>query len=101
MVHEATEQRKEEHQEFVDEFATTASAIRLIGKAKQRLEKFYSPNKFAKEKKAVEEAALKKAGLSLLHGSSSQAAVNRAAASLLQGAGDLDSFIQRQALRIR
>lgn len=71
MVHEATEQRKEEHQEFVDELATMASAVRLIGKAKQRLEKFYSPKKFAADRKAEKDAAFKASGLtvSFLHGS--------------------------------
>merc|ERR1719321_2382905 len=67
MVHETTEQRKQEHQEFVDMFATSATAIRLIQKAITRLEKFYSPEKYAAEKKAAEDAALKKAGLALLH----------------------------------
>merc|ERR1719181_767264 len=42
-VTEMTKQRKTEHQEFVDEFATMATAIKLIEKAKKRLEKFYSP----------------------------------------------------------
>merc|ERR1719213_1054996 len=45
MVHEATEQRKSEHEEFTDSFATSATAIRLIDKAIKRLEKFYSPQK--------------------------------------------------------
>jgi hypothetical protein len=67
MVHEATEQRKAEHQEFVDSFATSATALRLVDKAIKRLEKFYSPEKVAAEKKAVTDAALAKAGLSLLH----------------------------------
>lgn len=84
MVHEMTVERKDEHQEFVDSFATSATAIKLIKKAIQRLEKFYSPNKYAKEKKAVEEAALKKAGLASL--------VQRRAATLLPGG--FDSLIQ-------
>merc|ERR1719171_3360261 len=67
MVHEATEQRKSEHAEFTDSFATSATAIRLIDKAIKKLEEFYSPQKRAKEVKAVKEAALAKAGLSLLH----------------------------------
>merc|ERR1719378_74747 len=67
MVHEATENRKEQHQEFVDSFATSATALRLIDKAITRMEKFYGPQKFAAEKKATKEAALAKAGLSLLH----------------------------------
>lgn len=65
MVHEATENRKEQHQEFVDSFATSATAMRLIDKAIKRMEKFYSPEKFAAAKKATTEAALAKAGLSL------------------------------------
>lgn len=88
MVHGMTVDRKAEHQEFVDSFATSATAIRLIKKAIQRLEKFYSPNKYAKEKKAVEAAALKKAGLSLVQ----PLAVERRAASLLPGG--FDSLIQ-------
>merc|ERR1719160_2266784 len=67
MVHEMTEGRKKEHQEFVDAYATSAPAIRLIDKAIKRLEKFYSPDKWAKEKKAAEDAALAKAGLAFLH----------------------------------
>merc|ERR1719298_282099 len=63
MVHETTEDRKAQHQEFVDMFATSATAIRLVSKAITRLEKFYSPEKYAAEKKAVEDAALAKAGL--------------------------------------
>merc|ERR1719453_2010000 len=72
MVHEATENRKSEHQEFVDSFATSATALRLIDKAVKRLEKFYMPEKHAAEKKAATDAALAKAGLSLLHRGSEQ-----------------------------
>jgi len=67
MVHVTTEQRKSEHQEFVDSFATSATALRLIDKAVKRLEKFYMPEKHAAAKKAATDAALAKAGLSLLH----------------------------------
>jgi len=105
MVFEATAQRKQEHQEFVDELATSASAVRLIGKAKQRLEKFYSPKKFKSDRKAERDAALSAAGVTQTYGASlisSQSGVKRVEASLLQGAGDFDSFIQqRQTLRIR
>merc|ERR1719487_1941744 len=99
MVHEGTEQRKEEHQEFTDSFATSATAIRLIDKAIKRLEKFYSPEKRAKEVKAVKEAALAKAGLSLLHKSSgpSKAAVQATANKLLPGGFDFDALIQTHA----
>merc|ERR1719159_1501354 len=66
-VHESTAQRKAEHQEFVDAFATSGTAIRLIDKAILRLERFYSPEKVAAKEAAVKAAALKKAGLALLH----------------------------------
>lgn len=95
LVHDTTKQRKEEHQEFVDAFATSATAIRLVNKAIKRLEKFYSPEKFAAEKKAATDAALAKAGLSLLSRSASsqahEAAVQREADALLPGGLD---FIQ-------
>lgn len=61
-----TLQRKTEHQEFVDEFATMATAIKLIDKAMRRLAKFYSPKAHAAKVAATKEAALKKAGLALL-----------------------------------
>merc|ERR1719428_613348 len=94
MVHEATEERKAAHQEFVDSFATSATAIRLIDKAIKRLEKFYSPEKVAKEVAAVKEAALAKAGLSLLHKQSgpSKAQLQATAAKLLPGG--FDALIQ-------
>merc|ERR1719217_1100544 len=66
LVHETTEDRKAAHQEFVDMFATSATAIRLVSKAITRLEKFYSPEKFAAAKKAATDAALAKAGLGLV-----------------------------------
>lgn len=65
-VTEMTHQRKSEHQEFVDEFATMATAIKLIDKAIRRLQKFYSPKATAAKEAAAKEAALKKAGLALL-----------------------------------
>merc|ERR1719159_2183946 len=39
----ATEQRKEEHAEYTETLALTKTAIELIGKAKNRLQKFYNP----------------------------------------------------------
>merc|ERR1719359_580968 len=98
LVHETTEQRKAEHQEFVDMFATSATAIRLVDKAIKRLEKFYSPEKYAKEKKAATDAALAKAGLSLSqrrHARAETLLVQRKAASLLPGG--FDAFIQEHA----
>jgi hypothetical protein len=95
MVHEATEQRKAEHQDFVDSFATGATAIRLIDKAIKRLEKFYSPEKFAAEKKAVKDAALAKAGLSLLHKNKDAALVQKLENKMMPGG--FDALIQTHA----
>lgn len=98
-VHEMSETRKEEHQEFVDAFATSGTAIRLISKAIKRLEKFYSPEKYQKEKKAAEDAALKKAGLSLL--SQGSQAIAKKAASLLPGGFDFIQVSATSMSRIR
>merc|ERR1719160_1671667 len=96
LVHETTEDRKAEHQEFVDMFATSATAIRLVDKAIKRLEKFYSPEKFAKAKKAATDAALAKAGLGLVQKKPQDRAntllVQRKEASLLPGG--FDAFIE-------
>jgi len=99
MVHETTEDRKAQHQEFVDMFATSATAIRLVSKAITRLEKFYSPEKYAKEKKAATDAALAKAGLSMAQRKPQERVntllVQRKEASLLPGG--FDAFIQESA----
>merc|ERR1719240_1725488 len=42
-VAEATEQRKDEHDEYVDETASNQAAVELLGMAKNRLNKFYNP----------------------------------------------------------
>jgi len=103
MVHETTEDRKAQHQEFVDMFATSSTAIRLVKKAITRLEKFYSPEKYAKEKKAVEDAALAKAGLGLLQNKPREGTnsllTKHAEASLLPGG--FDAFIQVRAATTR
>jgi len=39
----ATEQRKEEHAEYLETVRLTETAVELIGKAKNRLQKFYNP----------------------------------------------------------
>jgi len=39
----ATEARKEEHAEYLETIALTEAAIQLLGKAKNRLNKFYNP----------------------------------------------------------
>lgn len=97
MVHESTENRKAEHQEFVDSFATSATAIRLIDRAILKLEEFYSPEKVAKKKAAVKAAAMKEAGLALLHTGSAgtQRMVKEKENSLLPGG--FDAFIQVQS----
>merc|ERR1719214_316586 len=43
-VAEATEQRKEEHAEYIETVQLNEAAIGLVGKAKKKLEKFYSPS---------------------------------------------------------
>merc|ERR1719163_1770560 len=42
-VAQATEQRKEEHAEYQTTLSLTKTAIELIGKAKNKLQKFYNP----------------------------------------------------------
>merc|ERR550514_1689269 len=42
-VAEATEQRKDEHEDYVENIQLTGTAIELVGKAKNRLQKFYNP----------------------------------------------------------
>lgn len=43
-VHDATEQRKKEHAEYLETAQLTEAAIELMGKAKNRLQKFYNPS---------------------------------------------------------
>merc|ERR1719197_865825 len=40
-VSEATEQRKEEHEDYQESVQLSATAVELVGKAKNRLQKFY------------------------------------------------------------
>merc|ERR1719379_3009846 len=42
-VVEATEQRKEEHEDYTEELQLTSTAVELVKKAKNRLQKFYNP----------------------------------------------------------
>jgi hypothetical protein len=97
LVHETTEERKSQHQEFVDMFATSATAIRLVSKAITRLEKFYSPEKYQKAKKAATDAALAKAGLGLVQQKpqANKLQLQRMEASLLPDG--FDSFIQESS----
>merc|ERR1719240_2241824 len=45
-VEEATENRKEEHDEFEATYAANAAAVDLLGFAKNRLNKFYNPSQY-------------------------------------------------------
>merc|ERR1719321_2425204 len=55
-VAEATEQRKDEHAEYIDTAAGNQAAVELLGMAKNRLNKFYNPTLYkAPEPEAAEE----------------------------------------------
>merc|ERR1719197_73815 len=55
-VAEATEQRKDEHEEYIDTAAGNQAAVELLGMAKNRLNKFYNPTLYKEpEPKAEEE----------------------------------------------
>merc|ERR1719158_44241 len=45
-VAEATEQRKQEHAEYTSTSAANSAAVELIGMAKNRMNKFYSPSQY-------------------------------------------------------
>jgi len=98
-VFEWTAQRKKEHDQFLNEFATSQTAIRLIEKAMLRLEKFYSPKAYKAKADAVKAEAMKSAGLSFLSKapakpSAEALATNRWIAKL---GGDLDFFQMRSS----
>merc|ERR1719359_2144878 len=42
----ATEQRKKEHAEYTETISMTEAAVQLVGKAKNRLAKFYNPKAY-------------------------------------------------------
>merc|ERR1719217_1520829 len=55
-VAEATEQRKNEHEEMLETVAGNQAAVELLGMAKKRLTKFYNPSLYGEpEKKADDE----------------------------------------------
>merc|ERR1740138_1962201 len=54
-VAEATEQRKEEHEESVEVATGNQAALELIGMAKNRMNKFYNPTLYQAPEKAAEE----------------------------------------------
>jgi len=56
-VAEATEQRKAEHADFTDKMQLNEAAVKLIFKAKNKLQKFYNPDLHVEEKKKEEGAA--------------------------------------------
>jgi len=88
-VHEATEQRKKEHAEFVNSFATMDTARRLIDKAATRLEKFYNPKSFKAKTDAVKKKALDDAGLGLV-----QKVTPKPSLAVQRMTKDFDAFIQ-------
>jgi len=88
-VHEATEQRKKEHGEFVNAFATMDTARRLIDKAATRLEKFYNPKAHKAKVDAVKQKALDDAGLGLV-----QQATPQPSAAVKRLQANFDAFIQ-------
>merc|ERR1719198_1610942 len=54
-VAEATEQRKEEHADYIDEAASNQAAVDLLGMAKNRLNKFYNPTLYKEPEPVAEE----------------------------------------------
>jgi len=54
-VAEATETRKEEHADYLDETASNSAALELLGMAKNRLNKFYNPTLYKAPEPVPEE----------------------------------------------
>merc|ERR1719214_28805 len=54
-VAEATEQRKNEHQEYIDSAAMNQATVELIGMAKNRMNKFYNPTLYKEPEKKDED----------------------------------------------
>merc|ERR1719487_2395436 len=54
-VAEATQQRKKEHAEYLDESAANQAAVELLGMAKNRLNKFYNPPLYKEPPKAADD----------------------------------------------
>merc|ERR1719262_1860248 len=96
-VFDWTTQRKKEHEQFLNEFATSQTALRLISKAMLRLEKFYSPKAYKAKADAVKAEAMSKAGLSLLSKAPAKPTAEALAIKRWQArlGGDLD-FLQVQ-----
>jgi hypothetical protein len=88
-VHDATEQRKKEHGEFVNAFATMDTARRLIDKAATRLEKFYNPKSFKAKVDATKQKAVDDAGLGLV-----QQATPKPSLAVQRMQASFDAFVQ-------
>merc|ERR1719305_6309 len=54
-VAEATEQRKDEHEEYIDTAAGNQAAVELLGMAKNRLNKFYNPTLYKEPEPVADE----------------------------------------------
>merc|ERR1719375_379814 len=54
-VAEATEQRKDEHSDYIDTAAGNQAAVELLGMAKNRLNKFYNPTLYKEPEPVAEE----------------------------------------------
>jgi len=54
-VAEATEQRKDEHNEYLEEASSNGAAVDLLGMAKNRLNKFYNPTLYKEPEPVAEE----------------------------------------------
>merc|ERR1719217_1645938 len=52
---EATEQRKDEHSDYISEAASNQAAVDLLGMAKNRLNKFYNPTLYKEPEPVAEE----------------------------------------------
>merc|ERR1719235_1260926 len=76
-VAEATEQRKDEHEDYVENIQLTGTAIELVGKAKNWLQKFYNPTLYKappKHERTMEEKILEAGGAFAQYGSDDQVA---------------------------
>merc|ERR1740138_421856 len=54
-VAEATEQRKKEHDEYIETASGNQAAVQLLGMAKNRMNKFYNPSLYKEPEKKEEE----------------------------------------------
>merc|ERR1719392_228757 len=69
-VAEATEQRKEEHAMYLETAQLSEAAIQLIGKAKNRLQKFYNPTLYKappKTEMSMEEKIMQAGSFAQVH----------------------------------